>query len=417
MAQLSFVIPVYNAEPHIGECLSSLAAQTLKDAEYILVDDGSTDGSGTICDAWAKKDSRFRIFHQQNRGCLRARLRGVREAHGQWIAFLDPDDYLPFPASAQQMLLLAEGRGDDIVMFQCEVIGGQEAQQEHMKKWLNRDAFSCSGQEIIAACYVEKRFAHNVIGKVYRGDTLRDAARQAEEFFMVFAEDYYLFFCIALSARRFSSVPGTPLYAYRWGSGVSTKKEITPAEFASDAAAGYGVVQKMKAMASARGYHEGMAKLAATLENDMAVWHCRRLDKLKTEEKPAGLRLLLDAWPAPLMAVALSKAYKNRMPVLLEAVFGMHGDDSAAIRSLKQEAEGLQAQNETFCIRAEEKEKQMRKLEKRNARLSELLQKSKARAQALRDKREKMKASLSWRIGRAMTWPFRKMRKLRRGTD
>ena len=92
MAEVSVIVPVYNAEEYLEACVSSILAQTYKDFELILVDDGSTDGSGAICDEYAQKDSRVRVFHKANGGVSSARNLGLQEALGAFIMFADSDD-------------------------------------------------------------------------------------------------------------------------------------------------------------------------------------------------------------------------------------------------------------------------------------------------------------------------------------
>ena len=96
MPFFSIIIPAYNVAPYLRECLNSVLAQTFTDWEAICVDDGSTDGSGTILDEYAAKDSRFRVFHQSNAGVSAARNKALDEAHGEWFLFLDGDDILRF---------------------------------------------------------------------------------------------------------------------------------------------------------------------------------------------------------------------------------------------------------------------------------------------------------------------------------
>lgn len=91
---LSIIIPIYNASQYLRQCLDSIVAQTVGDWEAILVDDGSTDGSAGICDEYAKKDSRFRVFHRQNGGVGRARNFALDQAKGDVISFVDADDWL-----------------------------------------------------------------------------------------------------------------------------------------------------------------------------------------------------------------------------------------------------------------------------------------------------------------------------------
>ncbi|WP_283138620.1 bifunctional glycosyltransferase/CDP-glycerol:glycerophosphate glycerophosphotransferase [Rhizohabitans arisaemae] len=92
---LSVVVPFYNVENYFAECLASLAAQTLEDVEFILVDDGSPDGSGVIAKSYVERDSRFRLVEQENRGLGPARNTGAAHAAGKYLAFADSDDVLP----------------------------------------------------------------------------------------------------------------------------------------------------------------------------------------------------------------------------------------------------------------------------------------------------------------------------------
>ena len=94
LCRVSVVVPVYNAELYLAECIDSIISQTYKDFELILVDDGAKDSSGRICDDYAQHDSRIKVIHQQNGGVTDARRHGVEEAQGEWITFVDADDKL-----------------------------------------------------------------------------------------------------------------------------------------------------------------------------------------------------------------------------------------------------------------------------------------------------------------------------------
>ena len=93
-AKISIIVPVYNTEPYLPRCIDSILSQSFTDFELLLVDDGSTDGSGKICDAYAEKDSRIRVFHKENGGVSSARNLGLDEAKGDWVYFVDSDDEL-----------------------------------------------------------------------------------------------------------------------------------------------------------------------------------------------------------------------------------------------------------------------------------------------------------------------------------
>ena len=93
-AKVSVTVPVYNTAKYLDRCLSSLIEQTLQDIEIVLVDDGSTDGSDSICDSWAERDNRIKVIHQRNGGLWKARQTGLENATGEFIIVCDSDDWV-----------------------------------------------------------------------------------------------------------------------------------------------------------------------------------------------------------------------------------------------------------------------------------------------------------------------------------
>lgn len=91
---VSVIVPVYNEEKHLHRCIDSVLSQTYCNIELLLIDDGSRDNSGVICDEYAAKDSRVCVFHKENGGVSKARNWGISHSAGEWILFLDSDDYL-----------------------------------------------------------------------------------------------------------------------------------------------------------------------------------------------------------------------------------------------------------------------------------------------------------------------------------
>lgn len=104
---ISIIVPVYNAEPYLDNCLDSIAAQTWENLEVWLVDDGSTDASPALCDARAAADSRFHVLHQANAGVSAARNAALERATGQYLQFVDGDDYLPSTATERLVRTLS----------------------------------------------------------------------------------------------------------------------------------------------------------------------------------------------------------------------------------------------------------------------------------------------------------------------
>lgn len=94
MCEISIIVPVYKVEPYLRKCVDSILAQTFTNFEVILVDDGSPDNSGKICDEYAIKDSRVRVIHKENGGLSSARNAGIDIARGKYLGFVDSDDYI-----------------------------------------------------------------------------------------------------------------------------------------------------------------------------------------------------------------------------------------------------------------------------------------------------------------------------------
>lgn len=112
---ISIIIPVYNVERYLEKCLISVKNQTYKNLEVIIIDDGSTDSSGVICENIAKNDNRFNVYHVNNGGVSSARNIGIRQAHGKYIAFVDADDTID-PKYIQVLYEAMEINKVDIVM-------------------------------------------------------------------------------------------------------------------------------------------------------------------------------------------------------------------------------------------------------------------------------------------------------------
>lgn len=113
-SQISIIVPVHNVEDYLRQCLDSIIAQTFTDWECIIVDDGSKDNSGKICDEYAQKDNRFKVIHKENGGVSSARNLGIEKAEGKWLYFCDADDTL-LP-KALEILLDGEKENCQFVM-------------------------------------------------------------------------------------------------------------------------------------------------------------------------------------------------------------------------------------------------------------------------------------------------------------
>lgn len=157
---ISVIIPIYNVEKHVRRCIESISAQTYKNWELILVDDGSPDRSGTVCDEYAKKDKRINVVHKVNGGSASARNAGLRVAMGDYITFVDGDDWIESDAF-ERMMLCAKETGADIVMsdFTIDKSGSSSVSKQ--------GAVDIDATEIIKAMMTGKLHGSNC-NKIYR---------------------------------------------------------------------------------------------------------------------------------------------------------------------------------------------------------------------------------------------------------
>ena len=125
MVKVSVIIPVYNVEPYLKQCMDSVVGQTLKDIEIICVDDGSTDNSLDILREYAAEDSRIQIIEQKNAGAGAARNNGMRYATGKYLSFLDSDDFFE-PRMLEKAYDLAEKDQADFVAYKIRSVSHRQ---------------------------------------------------------------------------------------------------------------------------------------------------------------------------------------------------------------------------------------------------------------------------------------------------
>ena len=131
------IVPVYNVERYLRRCVDSILHQTYQDLEVLLVDDGSTDASGAICDEYAAQEERVTAVHQKNRGLSAARNAGLERAQGTYLCFVDSDDYIE-PEMFEELLLIAMDTGADLTLCDFNIYYQKEkrlAPSNDQKAW------------------------------------------------------------------------------------------------------------------------------------------------------------------------------------------------------------------------------------------------------------------------------------------
>ena len=168
---ISVIVPIYNVEPYVRQCVESLLAQTGADIEILLIDDGSTDQSGVIADEYT--DARVRVFHLQNGGLSAARNFGIEHARGEWLMFMDGDDYV-LPEFCSAPLALAQETAADLVAFRYSKYQDGSLNPVPLPQWREGEADWCTAVDAATELAWNKLYRKSLfegirypVGKVY----------------------------------------------------------------------------------------------------------------------------------------------------------------------------------------------------------------------------------------------------------
>lgn len=147
---ISVIVPVYMVEPYLDRCITSIVRQSFRDIEVILVDDGTLDNCGKMCDDWAKKDRRIRVFHQKNYGLSAARNTGINHAQGKYLCFVDSDDYIETDMLEKLLAALLEQQADIAVCnFVYEYERAEQIYRKNPESYQNDIDQTITGREIM----------------------------------------------------------------------------------------------------------------------------------------------------------------------------------------------------------------------------------------------------------------------------
>ncbi len=221
---VSIVIPVYNVEKYLERCLDSLVNQTYTQLEIILVDDGSTDASPKICETWASGDNRIKVIHKQNAGAGLARDTGLEFATGDYVLFVDSDDYMDV-TTVEKCVTESQKHNADVVMFgRCNVL--DNGTQKRFPLVTSKLFFE--GEEVVSDILnglftYQRGFGISVWGKLFKRSIISDNHLHFESERTVLSED--ALFCLhAFSyVSRVSVLPENLYYYCQNGESLSRK--------------------------------------------------------------------------------------------------------------------------------------------------------------------------------------------------
>lgn len=296
MPQLSIIVPVYKVEKYLPKCIESILNQTFSDFELILIDDGSPDHCGTICDEYASKDSRIKVIHQANAGVSAARNAGLDIASGTFLGFVDSDDWID-PEMYTAMISAAVNRGADIVI--CGIQHFDE-----MGRFLYQELLSSGdyqGFELMASLYAMPNPLGGCIwNKIYRRECVADI-RYSEGVSM--AEDrIYLFDCysrcsLAIKlADVFNAITDWP------GSATHRQHCDVP----------YNMIMGSKMLLDRASIHsKELEGKAIDKFLDDCIVHIREINRIKKEQGRQNVTMITKC--KALMAQAIFRAWRKRL--------------------------------------------------------------------------------------------------------
>ncbi len=214
MPKFSIIVPVYQVEKYLDKCLKSILRQSYQDFEVILVDDGSRDASGGICDRYAREDSRLRVIHKENGGLSDARNAGLRVAAGEYIYFVDGDDYIE-ENLLERVLDVFQKTRTDMVAFGYKCINENEEVQRNVMP--QEKSYALKSQQEKYDYFVRVLLQYGQCweawNRVYRGDIIRENALWFVDNDRIFAEDILFLLMYLMYAERITGI-GDLLYCY-----------------------------------------------------------------------------------------------------------------------------------------------------------------------------------------------------------
>ena len=214
---ISVIIPVYNVKPFLRMCAESVFAQTFRNLEIIFVDDGSTDGSGEICDELAEKDSRVRVIHQANGGLSAARNTGIEASRGAYLYFLDSDDAIS-PVTIVHLWTACVRTKADVAIGDSMHFTQAEVPQERRK--FTSEAVDT--QEAIRRMLMNEGYGHQAWGKLFRRSMWEDFRFPKGLLY----EDYAVIYDVMTRAEK-AAIVTDAMYFYRMQEGLDEENQMT----------------------------------------------------------------------------------------------------------------------------------------------------------------------------------------------
>ena len=219
--QISIIVPVYNTEKYLRRCIDSVLAQTYKDFELLLIDDGSKDSSGVICDEYAAKDARLRVFHKENGGVSDTRNYGLDLAQGKYLMFLDSDDF--WLRNDVLEMLIGKAEENDLDIIRGEYSAMHEDGTLAWNREISAERRNHAGQILTNVEFLEYAI-HGEFFLPLSMIKLSSIGKLRFEVGRVFLEDMLFYSTYLLHSLRCMYVPNIRFYAYRKNEGSASNE-------------------------------------------------------------------------------------------------------------------------------------------------------------------------------------------------
>ncbi len=267
---ISIIIPVYNVEQYLDKCLQSVINQTYQDIEIILVDDGSSDSSGILCDKWKEKDSRIKVIHKSNGGLSNARNVGIEQANGKYLMFIDSDDIVANDLCKVLFEMLKNNHADISICNATHIFNNEFDFKNTGKIY----CYDCN--EAISQLWYQKSFLPSAWGKLYKKSLFNNIRFPKGKIYEDMFTTYKLIFrsrCIVKSERKLyhylireDSILGT----------VNVKKQLDMVE-AAEEMLDFAIKNASSSIKA--------ATYRVSISSIMVIAHCQVINRNKYEEQ------------------------------------------------------------------------------------------------------------------------------------
>lgn len=309
---ISVIVPVYKVEPYIHQCIDSIIKQTYKDLEILLIDDGSPDNCGTICDEYAKQDSRIKVFHTENRGLSAARNLGLKEAKGEYIGFVDSDDWIEPYMYEKLFEAIQENKAD--ISF-C----GYWKEYDSATETFDYPKTVFTRQEALSTL-LDRKMENNVWNKLFSKELFQEIHFPEGRNY----EDSYIMHVIMGKAKRIVTIPDVYVhYRKRAGSISMTRSAKHLIELPESRIARYTYIKEKEPALFIEKQSILLEYIAVSISRTWRWWYgCDKEERIFYTDRINSLRQFTkekiihsshDSWPLHLRFTLLFVKYNNEI--------------------------------------------------------------------------------------------------------